>query len=179
MQLIDGKAVAAQIKQEIAEEVSRSLTGKAVAAEHGDEVAQCVPCNHAAQHQVEAKDAEAGYNSAPANPGILRRHLFISAHNALTGLAAQSHLAQHYTKANEYGQNKINKQECEAAVLAHLVREAPNVAKAHSGADGSHYEAEVGAKSSTRLSFFHTILSLMIIFSGHIYQAGPRSFYAC
>ena len=116
----------------------------------------------AAEDQVEAKDAEAGDDAAPADPGVLRGQLFVAAHDALTGLTAEGHFADHHAQAHEYGQAEVDDEEGEAAALAHLEREAPNVAQTDGRADGRHQESEVGGKSSAvLLLLFHTFLSLL------------------
>jgi hypothetical protein len=67
----------------------------------------------------------------PAQPTqvILSCQLVIRADNALAGLTADSHLADHNAQADKHCQYQVHEKEREAAALAHLVREAPDVAQ--------------------------------------------------
>ena len=80
--------------------------------------------------------------------------------SALAGLAAQGQLAQHDDEAADDRQDQIDDEEREAAGGTHFVGKAPDVAQAHSRADGSHEESKIGSKA---FSFFHSFLSLLVL----------------
>ena len=69
-------------------------------------------------------------------------------------------LADHNCKTDESCEDEVNDEECEAAVLTHFVREAPNVAQTDRRTDSGHDKSKAGAKSVT-ICFFH-ILSLLL-----------------
>jgi len=94
-------------------------------------------------------------------------------HSALAGLTADGQLAQHDDEAAEDCQDQVDDEEREAAGGAHLIGEAPDVAQAHSRADGSHEETKIGSKA---FSFFHCF-SLLNRFSSP--NAGTYSCRSC
>lgn len=135
---------AAVIVEHEAEEAG-ALSGEAVHADDLEEEAEHVAHDHAAENVVERQQAEGRKNAQEADPFILLGQRGISADGALAGLTAYRQLAEHDDDADENDQEQIHNQEREAALLAHLVREAPDVAQADRGTDSSHQEAEVGA----------------------------------
>ena len=110
----------------------------------------------AAQSAVERQDQEGCDDTQPAQPLEALGEDLIGADDAAAGLAAQGQLAHHDDEAAQRRQDQIDDQEREAAVGAHLVGEAPDVAKAHRRSHGSHQEPECGSKA---FSFFHCFLS--------------------
>ena len=106
----------------------------------------------AAQSAVERQDQEGCDDTQPAQPLEALGEDLIGADDAAAGLAAQGQLTHHDDEAAQRRQDQIDDQEREAAVGAHLVGEAPDVAKAHCRSHGSHQEPECGSKA---FSFFH------------------------
>ena len=84
----------------------------------------------AAQGAVEAQDQEGRQHAQPAQPLELLGQNFVCADGAPAGLAAQGQLAHHNDEAAAGSQDQIDDQEREAAVGAHLVGKAPDVAQA-------------------------------------------------
>ena len=84
----------------------------------------------AAQGAVEAQDQERRQNAQPAQPLEPLGQDLVSADGAPAGLAAQGQLAHHNDEAAARRQDQIDDEECEAAVGAHLIGEALDVAQA-------------------------------------------------
>ena len=84
----------------------------------------------AAQSAVEEQDEERGQDAKPAHPFELLAQSLVGAHSAVVGLAAQRQLAHHDDEAAQGRQDQVDDEECEAAVGAHLIGEAPDVAQA-------------------------------------------------
>ena len=76
----------------------------------------------------------------------------VRADHAAAGATAQGQLTHHDDETAQGRQDQVDDEECEAAVGAHLIGEAPDVAKAHCRTDGSHEESKCGSKA---FSFFH------------------------
>ena len=140
---------AVRIRQEIAEK-ARALTrpGKLTPAEDGQEVADGVAQDDAAEHEVKAHDAKAAHDARVTEPGVLLRQAAVGAHGALAAAAAERELAEHDRHAHEHDEHEIQQQEHGAAALAHLIREAPDIAEANGRADRGHEEAEVAAPAA-------------------------------
>ena len=136
--------------------------GQTVGAETGTE--QVAHIDHhvldavAAQCAVEEQNEEGGSDAQPAHPAELLAEDLVGAHSTLTGLAAQSQLAQHDDETAEDSKDQINDQEQRAAAGTHLIGEAPDVAQTDRRTDSSHDESKIGSKA---FSFFHCFLSLI------------------
>ena len=100
----------------------------------------------AAEDRVEGHDQERGDDGQPADPLELLRDLLVGVDRAEAGAAADRQLREHDREADKYRQSQVNDQESEAAASAHLVREAPDVAKADGGTDGREQKADITAK---------------------------------
>ena len=147
------------IGQHVAEHLA---AGQAVVAEAGAEDVAHVQ-NHvlhavAAQGAIEAQDQERSDDAQPAQPLESLAQDLVRADHAAPGLAAQSQLAHHDHEAAQSRQDQVNDEECESAVSAHLIGEAPDVAKADCRTNGCHQESKCGSKA---FSFFHFFLSLV------------------
>ena len=115
------------------------------AAEDTDQVDDDVVDAVAAQDRVEGHDQERREHREPAEPLELLRNSLVGGDRSLSGLAAESQLGAHDDQADEDRQEQIHQQEREAAGLAHLKGEAPDVAETDRGADSSKQEAYVAA----------------------------------
>ena len=78
-----------------------------------------------------------------ADPFVLLAEGRVGADGAEAGLTANRQLAEHDDRADEDNEQQIDYEECEAAVVAHFVGEAPDVAQADRRTDGGHEKAEV------------------------------------
>lgn len=143
------------VREQTVEEVAR---GEAAAAPGGAEdvaeVDDYVLRDVAAEDGVEAHDEEGGGYAQPAEPAHFLGELFVGADDAEAGLASQRQLAHHDDEADEQHQQQIHYQKCKAAVGAHLVREAPQVAEADRRADRGHEEAEIAPQFPRLCSMF-------------------------
>ncbi len=128
----------------VAEEAAL-LPGKAVHTQDLQQEAEHVTHDESAEHVVERQQAERREYAEQAYPFVLLSELAVGADGAEAHFAAYGQFAEHDDHADENDQQQVNYQECEAAVLAHLVRESPNVAKADRRADSRHQETKVGA----------------------------------
>src|SRR5699024_12266607 len=83
--------------------------------------------------------------------------------------SAQRQLADHDHEADEEHEQQVYHEEGEAAVGAHLVREAPQVAEADGRADRGHEEAEIAPPVSAFVfHIFPPFLSLPTGFPGPV-----------
>ena len=138
------------VGQQAVEEVARRYA--AAAPGRAEDVAQVhddVLRDVAAEDGVEAHDEEGRGYAEPAEPADLLGQLLVGADDAEAGLAAQRQLADHDHEADEQYQQQVDDEEGEAAVGAHLIREAPEVAQADRGADRRHKEAEIASPITT------------------------------
>ena len=146
------------VREQAVEEVARGEAAAAPGcAEDVAEVDDYVLSDVAAEDGVEAHDEEGGGYAQPAEPAHFLGELFVGADDAEAGLASQRQLAHHDDEADEQHQQQIHYQKCKAAVGAHLVREAPQVAEADSRADRGHEEAEIAPPVSAFV--FHVFSS--------------------
>ena len=95
----------------------------------------------AAEHGVEAHDQEGCDCGQPADPCELLADLLVGINRAELGLAADCKLGDHDNHTDKDREEQVHDQEGEAAALAHLVREAPDVSETDSGTNGSKQEA--------------------------------------
>ena len=95
----------------------------------------------AAEHGIEAHDQERRDGGEPADPCELLSYLLVGVNRAELGLAADCKLGDHDNHTDKDREEQVHDQEGEAAALAHLVREAPDVAETNSGTNGSKQEA--------------------------------------
>ena len=143
-----------QDREDHAAERSGQHLAEHLAAGHRDSVIAEAQLRHvqrdilqavAAEHGVEAHDEERGNGSKPADPAELFADLLVGINRAELGLTADRQLGDHDDHTDENSQQQVNNQEYKATALAHLVREAPDVAEADRGTDGSKQEAKVAS----------------------------------
>ena len=150
---------AAVVVEYVAEE-AHTRSGEAVDAQNLKQEAEHVAHDEAAEDVVEREQRERRQYAEVADPLILLAERGVGADRALAGLAAYRQLAEHDDDADEDDEQQVDDEEGEAALVAHLVREAPDVAEADCGADGGHQEAEVGAPCTAIV--FHVLEVLVI-----------------
>lgn len=95
----------------------------------------------AAEDGVEAHDKEGSQNGKPAYPCEFLGSLFVRCDGVSAGFTAESQLTDHDYHTDKDCQQQVNYQECEAAALTHLIREAPDVAEANGRTDCGKQEA--------------------------------------
>ena len=128
--------------------------GAEAAVEHVAQVQHQIFQAVAPQRAVEAEDEEGGGHPQPAYPFQLLGHQAVGLHGASPGLAAQGQLGEEHHEAAHRRQHQVGRQEGKAAVGAHLIGEAPDVAQAHGGAHSRHQEAEIGAEALSLIHFY-------------------------
>ena len=83
----------------------------------------------------------------------------VAADDAFAHFAAHGQFADHDHEAHKDRQEKVCDQEGEAAGLAHLVREAPDVAKTYGRADGRQQEADIASPRTSLIFQNNSLLS--------------------
>ena len=98
-----------------------------------------------AEDVVERQQEDGRGDAYVADPLVLFVERAVSADGAEARFAAYRQLTEHDDRADKDDEKQIDDQECNAAVAAHFVREAPDVSQADRRADGRHQEAKVGS----------------------------------